>query len=73
MEAESLLREITEYCRNTGVAESTFGRLVVNAAPVSDGHQPADPSIATPMSAADGTWSSTTSGIVFSRGSCHQR
>ena len=30
MEAESLLREITEYCRNTGVAESTFGRLVVN-------------------------------------------
>jgi hypothetical protein len=30
MEAESLLREITEYCRSTGVAESTFGRLVVN-------------------------------------------
>jgi len=30
MQAESLLRDITEYCRRTGVAESTFGRLVVN-------------------------------------------
>ena len=30
MEAESLLREITDYCRRTGVAESTFGRLAVN-------------------------------------------
>jgi hypothetical protein len=30
MEAERLLREITDYCRKTGVAESTFGRLAVN-------------------------------------------
>jgi hypothetical protein len=30
MEAERLLREITDYCRRTGVAESTFGRLAVN-------------------------------------------
>jgi hypothetical protein len=30
MEAEALLRDITDYCRKTGVAESTFGRLVVN-------------------------------------------
>src|SRR3990170_2757062 len=30
MQAETLLRDITEYCRRTGVAESTFGRLVVN-------------------------------------------
>ena len=30
MEAEALLREITDYCRRVGVAESTFGRLVVN-------------------------------------------
>jgi hypothetical protein len=30
MEAERLLREITDYCRRNGVAESTFGRLVVN-------------------------------------------
>ncbi len=30
MEAESLLRDITDYCRRTGVAESTFGRLAVN-------------------------------------------
>jgi hypothetical protein len=30
MQAESLLRDITEYCRRTGVAESTFGRIVVN-------------------------------------------
>jgi hypothetical protein len=30
MEAESLLREITDYCRRVGVAESTFGRLAVN-------------------------------------------
>ena len=30
MEAESLLREITDYCRRAGVAESTFGRLAVN-------------------------------------------
>lgn len=30
MEAELLLREITDYCRRTGVAESTFGRLAVN-------------------------------------------
>src|ERR1039458_7261784 len=30
MEAESLLREITDYCRRKGVAESTFGRHAVN-------------------------------------------
>jgi len=30
MEAERLLREITDFCRKTGVAESTFGRLAVN-------------------------------------------
>ena len=30
MEPEALLRDITDYCRKTGVAESTFGRLVVN-------------------------------------------
>src|SRR3972149_9682508 len=30
MQAETLLRDITEYCRRTGVAESTFGRLAVN-------------------------------------------
>ena len=30
MEPEALLRDITDYCRKTGVAESTFGRLAVN-------------------------------------------
>src|SRR3989304_7256642 len=30
MQAETLLRDITEYCRRTGVAEATFGRLGVN-------------------------------------------
>ena len=30
MENETVLREITEYCRHFGVAESTFGRLAVN-------------------------------------------
>jgi hypothetical protein len=30
MEAEVLLRDITDYCRRAGVAESTFGRLAVN-------------------------------------------
>ncbi len=30
MHAEALLRDITEYCRRRGVAESTFGRLAVN-------------------------------------------
>ena len=30
MEPEILLREIADYCRRTGVAESTFGRLAVN-------------------------------------------
>lgn len=29
-EAQALLREITEYCRRMGVAESTFGRQAVN-------------------------------------------
>ena len=27
---EALLRDIAEYCRNAGIAESTFGRLAVN-------------------------------------------
>ncbi len=30
MEPATLLRDITDYCRRTGVAESTFGRLAVN-------------------------------------------
>ena len=30
MQTETLLRDITEYCRRHGVAESTFGRLAVN-------------------------------------------
>jgi len=30
VEADALLREIVEYCRNAGVAESTFGRFAVN-------------------------------------------
>ena len=30
MHAETLLRDITDYCRRNGVAESTFGRLAVN-------------------------------------------
>ena len=30
MQAEALLRDITDYCRKNGVAESTFGRLAVN-------------------------------------------
>ena len=30
MEADALLREIVEYCRKAGVAESTFGRFAVN-------------------------------------------
>ena len=30
MESETLLREIVEYCRKAGVAESTFGRFAVN-------------------------------------------
>ena len=28
--SEALLRDITEYCRGAGIAESTFGRLAVN-------------------------------------------
>ena len=28
--SETLLRDITEYCRRARMAESTFGRLVVN-------------------------------------------
>jgi hypothetical protein len=28
--SEALLRDIAEYCRNAGIAESTFGRLAVN-------------------------------------------
>lgn len=28
--SEALLREIAEYCRDAGIAESTFGRLAVN-------------------------------------------
>ncbi len=30
MTTEALLREISEYCRRVGMAESTFGRLAVN-------------------------------------------
>jgi len=30
MHAESLLRDIADYCRKNGVAETTFGRLAVN-------------------------------------------
>ena len=30
MDGERLLREITDYCRAAGLAESTFGRLAVN-------------------------------------------
>jgi hypothetical protein len=30
MHAQDLLREISEYCRQTGLAESTFGRRAVN-------------------------------------------
>src|SRR6476661_8075486 len=30
MNAQELLQEISEYCRDTGLAESTFGRRAVN-------------------------------------------
>jgi hypothetical protein len=30
MDGDSLLREISDYCRGAGLAESTFGRLAVN-------------------------------------------
>src|SRR5262245_62786915 len=30
MNAQELLQEISDYCRNTGLAESTFGRRAVN-------------------------------------------
>jgi len=30
MEAESLLQQVTSYCRRAGLAETTFGRLAVN-------------------------------------------
>ena len=30
MESDKLIGEITDYCRKAGVAESTFGRIVVN-------------------------------------------
>ena len=30
MNAETLLQEISEYCRRAGIAESTFGRRAVN-------------------------------------------
>src|SRR5215468_10320355 len=30
MNAQDLLHEISEYCRHTGLAESTFGRRAVN-------------------------------------------
>src|SRR5262245_12420692 len=30
MNAQELLQEISEYCRHTGLAESTFGRRAVN-------------------------------------------
>ena len=30
MHAEEILREISDFCRRTGLAESTFGRRAVN-------------------------------------------
>ena len=30
MNAEQILRKISDYCRDAGLAESTFGRLAVN-------------------------------------------
>ena len=30
MNAQQLLQEISDYCRQTGLAESTFGRRAVN-------------------------------------------
>ena len=30
MNAQELLQEISDYCRHTGLAESTFGRRAVN-------------------------------------------
>ncbi|MGB3745717.1 MAG: hypothetical protein WBD11_14530, partial [Xanthobacteraceae bacterium] len=30
MNAQQLLQEISDYCRRTGLAESTFGRRAVN-------------------------------------------
>src|SRR5438067_12005430 len=30
MKAQELLQQISEYCRHTGLAESTFGRRAVN-------------------------------------------
>ena len=30
MNAEGLLQEISDYCRRTGMAETTFGRRAVN-------------------------------------------
>ena len=30
MNAQELLQEISDYCRQTGLAESTFGRRAVN-------------------------------------------
>src|SRR5215468_5498597 len=30
MNAQDLLQEISDYCRHTGLAESTFGRRAVN-------------------------------------------
>ncbi|HTP85157.1 MAG TPA: hypothetical protein VMQ11_19550, partial [Alphaproteobacteria bacterium] len=30
MDAQTLLQEISDYCRRIGMAESTFGRLAVN-------------------------------------------
>ena len=30
MNAQQLLQEISDYCRSTGLAESTFGRRAVN-------------------------------------------
>src|SRR5215470_2972821 len=30
MDSETLLREISEYCRRADLAESTFGRLAIN-------------------------------------------
>jgi len=37
MHAKELLREISDYCRYTGLAESTFGRRAVNDGKLSTG------------------------------------
>src|SRR3954471_16871248 len=36
MNAQELLQEISDYCRQTGLAESTFGRRAVNDGKLTD-------------------------------------